>query len=68
VTAPQRRDRRQAAAEARQAAIREQVREDVAAWPPLSPWQRDQLRQLLDLSGEPETVHVRAGGDHDDQR
>ena len=43
-------DRRQAAAEARRAAIRERVREDVAAWPPLSEWQRERLRVLFDLS------------------
>jgi hypothetical protein len=58
-------DRESTAAEARRAAIREQVREDVAGWPPLSAWQRDRLRELLDLSGEPETIHARDGG-HDD--
>jgi hypothetical protein len=43
-------DRRQAAAEARRAAIRDRVRADVAAWPPLTEWQRERLRELLDLS------------------
>ena len=41
---------RQAAAEARRAALRERVREEVATWPPLSDRQREQLRVLFDLS------------------
>ena len=46
----QQQDRRQAADEARWAAIRERVREEVATWPPLSDEQREQLRVLFDLS------------------
>ena len=43
---------RQAAAEARRAALRERVRAEVATWPPLSDRQRERLRVLFDLSGD----------------
>jgi hypothetical protein len=58
VTAPrpaasgQQQDRRQAADEARWAAIRERVRQEVATWPPLTDEQREQLRELFDLSDD----------------
>jgi hypothetical protein len=48
--------RRQAAAEAEQAATDRWVRKLLAAAPPLSEWQRERLRELLDLSDR-ETGH-----------
>jgi hypothetical protein len=55
VSAPEPGARRQSAREARQsaidAAIAEDARAEVATWPPLTEWQRDRLRVLLDLSG-----------------
>jgi hypothetical protein len=50
-TPGQQQDRHQPAAVARQAADRERVRAEVATWPPLAEWQRERLRQLLDLGG-----------------
>jgi hypothetical protein len=47
-------DRRQEAEEARWAAIGAEVRAEVAAWPPLTEQQRERLRVLLDLRGEPD--------------
>ena len=46
----QQQDSRQAADDARWAAIRERVREEVATWPPLTDEQRERLRVLFDLS------------------
>jgi hypothetical protein len=43
---------RRAEADAGQAAIEEWARSLVASWPPLTDRQREQLRVLLDLSGE----------------
>jgi hypothetical protein len=47
----QRQDRRQAADDARWAAIDERIRAEVATWPPLTAWQREELRKLLDPGG-----------------
>jgi hypothetical protein len=41
-----------AAEEARWAQIRERVRADVAAWPPLTERQREELRALFDLRAD----------------
>jgi hypothetical protein len=64
VSAASGRQPQQTVAEPRLAALRERVRAAVATWPPLSAWQRDRLRVLLDLSDGGDRADLPHPGDY----